>query len=57
MRIFGSERISGLMEKLGMEEGEPIENRMVSKAIENAQKRVEGITLKSAKRCSTMTMS
>ncbi len=42
MRIFGSERISGLMEKLGMEEGEPIENRMVSRAIENAQKRVEG---------------
>ena len=42
MRIFGSDRISGLMEKLGMEEGEPIENRLVSKAIENAQKRVEG---------------
>lgn len=42
MRIFGSERISGLMEKMGMQEGEPIENRMVSKAIENAQKRVEG---------------
>ena len=42
MRIFGSERIAGLMEKLGMKEGEPIENRMVSKAIENAQKRVEG---------------
>ncbi len=42
MRLFGSERISGLMEKLGMKEGEPIENRMVSKAIENAQKRVEG---------------
>ena len=42
MRIFGSERIAGLMEKLGMQEGEPIENRMVSKAIENAQKRVEG---------------
>ncbi len=42
MRIFGSERISGLMEKLGMKEGEPIENRMVSRAIENAQKRVEG---------------
>lgn len=41
MRIFGSERISNLMQKLGMEEGEPIENRMVSKAIENAQKRVE----------------
>ncbi|UCF89396.1 MAG: preprotein translocase subunit SecA [bacterium] len=42
MRIFGSERISGLMEKLGMTEGQEIENRMVSKAIENAQKRVEG---------------
>ena len=42
MRIFGSERISGLMEKLGMVEGEPIENKMVSRAIENAQKRVEG---------------
>ncbi|MDF1535933.1 MAG: preprotein translocase subunit SecA [bacterium] len=42
MRIFGSERISGLMEKLGMTEGQEIENRMVTKAIENAQKRVEG---------------
>ncbi len=42
MRIFGSERISGLMERLGMTEGQEIENRMVTKAIENAQKRVEG---------------
>ena len=42
MRIFGSDRISGLMEKLGMEEDVPIEHKMVSKAIENAQKRVEG---------------
>ena len=41
MRIFGSDRISGLMGRLGMEEDIPIENRMVSKAIENAQKRVE----------------
>lgn len=41
MRIFGSDRISGLMGKLGMEEDVPIENRMVSKAIENAQKKVE----------------
>jgi len=41
MRIFGSDRISGLMGKLGMDEDVPIENRMVSKAIENAQKRVE----------------
>ncbi|MFQ5561394.1 MAG: SEC-C metal-binding domain-containing protein, partial [Nitrospinota bacterium] len=42
LRIFGSERISGIMEKLGMEEGEPIEHSMISKAIENAQKKVEG---------------
>ncbi len=42
MRIFGSDRISGLMGKLGMEEGEPIESSAVSHAIENAQKRVEG---------------
>ena len=41
MRIFGSDKISGLMGKLGMEEDVPIENRMVSKAIQNAQKRVE----------------
>jgi preprotein translocase subunit SecA len=41
MRIFGSERISGLMQRLGMEEGIPIEHRMVSRAIENAQKKVE----------------
>ncbi len=41
MRIFGSDRISGLMGRLGMDENVPIENRMVSKAIENSQKRVE----------------
>lgn len=42
MRLFASERVSSMMQKLGMEEGEPIEAKMVSKAIENAQKRVEG---------------
>jgi preprotein translocase subunit SecA len=42
MRIFGSDRIQGLMGKLGMEEGEAIEHGMVSKAIERAQKQVEG---------------
>ena len=42
LRIFGGERITGIMEKLGMEEGEPIENRLISKAIENAQAKVEG---------------
>jgi preprotein translocase subunit SecA len=42
MRIFGSDRISGLMQRLGMEEGVPIEHGMVTKAIERAQKQVEG---------------
>jgi preprotein translocase subunit SecA len=42
MRIFGSDRIQGLMGRLGMEEGEAIEHGMVSKAIERAQKQVEG---------------
>jgi len=42
MRIFGSERISGLMARIGMEDGVPIEHKMVSKAIERAQKQVEG---------------
>jgi preprotein translocase subunit SecA len=41
LRIFGSQRISGLMDRLGMEEDVPIEHRMVSRAIENAQKKVE----------------
>ncbi len=41
MRLFGSDRIAGLMDRLGMQEGEAIENRMITKAIENAQKRVE----------------
>jgi len=42
LRIFGSGRISGIMNKLGMEEDEPIEHSMISKAIENAQRKVEG---------------
>ena len=41
MRIFGSDRISGLMQRLGMEEGVPIEHRMVTRAIERAQRQVE----------------
>ena len=41
MRIFGSDRISGMMDKLGMDDSVPIEHRMVSRAIENAQKKVE----------------
>jgi len=42
MRIFASERVSGLMQKLGMQEGEAIEHPWVTKAIENAQRKVEG---------------
>ena len=42
MRIFASERVASLMQKLGMEEGEAIEHPWVTKAIENAQRKVEG---------------
>ena len=42
LRIFGSDRISPIMEKLGMEEGEPIEHPLINRAVENAQKKVEG---------------
>ncbi|MCI2098474.1 MAG: preprotein translocase subunit SecA [Succiniclasticum sp.] len=41
MRIFGSDNIKTMMDKLGMEEDEPIENKMVTRSIESAQKRVE----------------
>ncbi len=42
LRIFGSDRITSIMDKLGMEEDEPIEHNMISRAIENAQRKVEG---------------
>ncbi len=42
LRIFGGERITSIMERLGMEEGEPIENALITRAIENAQSKVEG---------------
>jgi preprotein translocase subunit SecA len=42
MRIFASETITKIMDKLGWEEGEPIEHKMISRSIENAQKKVEG---------------
>jgi preprotein translocase subunit SecA len=41
LRIFGSERISSIMDRFGIEEEQPIEHRLVSRAIENAQRRVE----------------
>ncbi len=42
MRIFASETITKIMDKLGWEEGDPIEHKMISRSIENAQKKVEG---------------
>jgi len=42
LRVFGMDRLQGLMKRLGMEEGVPIEDRLVTKAIERAQKQVEG---------------
>ena len=42
MRIFGSDRIAGIMERLGLEDGQTIENPLITRSIENAQKRVEG---------------
>ena len=41
LRIFGADRIKGLMERMGMEEGEPIEHRLITRAIANAQSKVE----------------
>ncbi len=42
MRLFGSDRISGIVDKIGLEEDMPIEHRILSKSIEGAQKKVEG---------------
>lgn len=42
LRIFGAERISSVMDRIGVEKGQPIEHNLISKAIEGAQKRVEG---------------
>ncbi|MGD8251055.1 MAG: preprotein translocase subunit SecA [Desulfobacterales bacterium] len=42
LRIFGGERIGSIMSRLGLEEGEPIEHNLISRAIENAQSKVEG---------------
>ena len=42
LRIFGAEKISSIMDRIGIEENQPIEHKYISRAIENAQKRVEG---------------
>ena len=49
LRIFGSDKIKGIMERLGIEEGEHIESRMVTRAVENAQKKVESRHFESRK--------
>ena len=49
LRIFGSDKIKGIMERLGIEEGEHIESRMVTRAVENAQKKVENLHYESRK--------
>ena len=41
MRLFGSENIMGLMDKLGMDDSMPVENKIITRGIENAQRRVE----------------
>ncbi len=49
LRIFGSDKIAGIMERLGIEEGEHIESKMVTRAVENAQKKVESMHFESRK--------
>ncbi|GGD37805.1 protein translocase subunit SecA [Malaciobacter pacificus] len=49
LRIFGSDKIKGIMERLGIEEGEHIESKMVTRAVENAQKKVEAMHFESRK--------
>ncbi len=49
LRIFGSDRIKNIMERLGIEEGEHIESKMVTRAVENAQKKVENMHFESRK--------
>ena len=56
MRIFAKEWVSNLLQRLGMEEGVPIESRLITRRIEAAQKAVEGQHFESANICSNMTM-
>ncbi len=49
LRIFGSDRIKAIMERLGIEEGEHIESKMVTRAVENAQKKVEALHFEARK--------
>ncbi|AII14489.1 preprotein translocase, SecA subunit [Campylobacter iguaniorum] len=49
LRIFGSDKIKAIMDRLGIEEGESIESRLVTRAVENAQKKVESLHFESRK--------
>ena len=49
LRIFGSDRIKAIMDRLGIDEGESIESRMVTRAVENAQKKVESLHFEARK--------
>ncbi|ECO6983338.1 preprotein translocase subunit SecA, partial [Campylobacter jejuni] len=49
LRIFGGDRIKSIMDRLGIEEGESIESRIVTRAVENAQKKVESLHFESRK--------
>ena len=55
MRLFGSDRIAGLMDKMGLEEGEVIQHSMISKSIERAQKKVEENNFGIRSACSSTT--
>ncbi len=57
MRLFGSDRLQGIMDKLGLEDGMAIENKMVSNAIEKSQTRVEGHHFEIRKQLWNMMMS
>ena len=50
MRLFGSDNISGIMDRLGLEEDQPIEHRLISRALENAQRKVEARNFEIRKR-------
>lgn len=56
MRLFATERIAGLMDRMGFEEGDVLEHDMLSKSVERAQKKVEETTTESANVCSNTTM-
>ncbi len=56
MRLFGSENIMGLMDRLGMDDSQPVENKMITRGIENAQRRVEAYHFDLRKMCLNMIM-